>query len=168
MILLQRLGLLVILLIVANNQQATAAYDGLQFTFVPLVLPDGHIIVSKVPIAVSENLDASWVHKGFSDPVLIATHEDGEQPMDINLISSGRIRILAQEDGAIVIDCSAYVAPKNVKLDIYDVVQEILICLRLNVPYRTKFMIKIRAPHGDSSLKSLEGPLWRHAIVKKP
>jgi hypothetical protein len=139
----------------------------------PVIAHNGSIEIQEIPVKLTSR-GPNAITEALSAPVFLVSASEAERDRDIGLISRMRIRLSIQplkrnepfkpgDESNLKIDLSMFGKPRDVRMEIYDLVQVILACLRIDYPasQNGKINVQIVGTSDQSMFTALEGPLWR-------
>ena len=137
--------------------------------YVPLLFTKGNIVVYDVPTMFNCIFDLA---RSLSSPVYVQSTEPSERKRDVNVISMSGIslefRSLGElsEDYELLIDVSKAKVPPDVQVELLDIVQYAIMCIRMEITpgVLNSVKIKIIGAQIDPKLMRLEGELWATKI----
>ena len=146
--------------------------------YVPLVEEGEGVDICEIPVKHRFEVAHAFI-RPFCAPVYAASAKEADRKLDINLTSLAKIGVsldYIKPDGwmtvgaesNLVIDVTHFTQPRGVNLELYDIVQTILTCLRMNIPATSdgKINVRIVGARDPSVFTALEGPLWRSGYRK--
>jgi hypothetical protein len=138
----------------------------------PIVKKFGYVEIMEVPVTLNGALMNSFA-AAMCAPVFAGSAVAEDYKRDINLISLSKIGITFKnmhEEPPILrdplyimtIDLSKFTQPKETVLEAYDIVQSILMCIRLDFPpgYSGTIQVRFSGVKESTEFSKLEGPLW--------
>jgi hypothetical protein len=159
---------------VANMHGAES--DGLRMIrtlHIPVVRNYGYVDIFEVPVTLHGEPLNNFA-EAMCAPVFAGSGLEEDYKNDINLISLSKIKIKFENvdakapfdtgsDVRMIIDVSHFIPPKGCEIDIYDLIQMILTCIRLEFPpgQLNKVTISIAGAKESMGLSTLEGLLWK-------
>lgn len=135
--------------------------------YLPILDPDhGWVSVMDVPVLLQGGPPQNFVAV-MAAPVFANSPIKEERRIDLNLISLAKIDLrvearASQGDFDFIVDLSKAEKLQGVPLELRDIVDHILVCLRLYVPpqVRTRLNIVITGVANHADWERFEGPLW--------
>ena len=137
----------------------------------PLYRKRGPVIVNQAPIVIYGRYPDNVV-TSLCSPVYATSEEVRDRSIDINIISMFRIgaeiRFRNEEESFrnqecdLIIDLKHARQPEGCNVNLVDVVQYLITCLRLALPPNYPPKVNVKIVNGQDALtwKQFEGPLW--------
>jgi hypothetical protein len=182
---LMRLPLLTLLAVALSTANARCDPDQpvriLRPFHLPLLQDSGYVEIKSVPVHKTfEGNPFDDLSRTLCSPIFPSTDDPGDK-RDLNILSLSKIRItFERHDGTdgldgnsdvnMIIDLTEFTQPKQTNLNAHDIVQMLLLCLRMEaIPgVYPNIHIRFRGATEAMGLAALAGPLWATGHDKFP